>query len=162
VRPAAADVRAAVERVVGQIEHPLVDTWGCSLRGHVVTLAERLDAVSTAAQRIAENGPDCREDLVEQLAELAASAVVMLVEASNVFSSTTNESRRCTMNASAAARTMMNVDEALADQRDGARREQPTDDGDAVLFDTRGQQLNPLPTTMTTAEALEDSLGPRR
>lgn len=32
---------------------------------------------------------------------------------------------------------------------------------DVVLFDTRGRQVNPLPTTMTVAEALEDTLGPR-
>jgi hypothetical protein len=35
-------------------------------------------------------------------------------------------------------------------------------DNDIVLFDTRGRQINPLPTRMTVAEALEDSLGPRR
>lgn len=35
------------------------------------------------------------------------------------------------------------------------------DDGDIVLVDTRGQQINPLPTRMTVAETLEDALGPR-
>ena len=36
------------------------------------------------------------------------------------------------------------------------------DDGDLVLFDTGGRQINPLPTRMTVAEALEDGLGPGR
>jgi len=76
------DVRAAVRRVVGQLDRPLADTWGCSLRGHVEALAERLGAVSTAVQRIGEGGPDGREDFIKQLTELAANAVVMLVEAS--------------------------------------------------------------------------------
>ena len=82
MRSPAEDVRAAVARVMNQIDRPLADTWGCSLPGHVVTLVERLGAVSTAVQRIAEGGPDCRENLVKQLAELAANAVVMLVEVS--------------------------------------------------------------------------------
>jgi len=32
---------------------------------------------------------------------------------------------------------------------------------DVVLLDISGRQINRLPTTMTVAEALEDSLGPR-
>jgi len=40
--------------------------------------------------------------------------------------------------------------------------DRPVDDVDAVLCDTMGQQINALPTTMTAAEALEDSLGPHR
>jgi hypothetical protein len=87
----AEDVRAAVSRVVNQIDRPLADTWGCSLPGHVVTRVERLGAVSTAVQRVAEGAPDGREDLIEQLAELAANAVVMLVEVSRIFSSTTSQ-----------------------------------------------------------------------
>lgn len=82
MRSAAEDIRAAVARVMNQLDRPLVDTWGCSLHGHVVTLAERLGAVSNAVQRVAEGGPDGREDLIKQLAELTANAVVMLVEAS--------------------------------------------------------------------------------
>lgn len=42
-----------------------------------------------------------------------------------------------------------------------ATADRPVDDGDVVLLDTRGRQVNPLPTRMTAAEALEDSLGPR-
>ena len=86
MRSGAEDVRTAVAHVVSQLDRPLVDTWGCSLHGHVVTLVERLGAVSNAVQRIVEDGPSTRLDghahLVEQLAELAANAVVMLVEAS--------------------------------------------------------------------------------
>jgi len=77
------DVRVAAARVMNQLDRPLADTWGCSLHGHVVTLVERLGAVSNAVQRVAEGGgPDGREDLIKQLTELAANAVVMLVEAS--------------------------------------------------------------------------------
>lgn len=54
MRSAAGDVRAAVERVVDQLDRPLADTWSCSLRGHVATLAERLGAVASAAQLVAE------------------------------------------------------------------------------------------------------------
>ena len=50
-----------VRRGGSHLDRPLADTWGCSLRGHV-----------------------------EQLAELAANAVVMLVEASRIFNSATN------------------------------------------------------------------------
>ena len=46
-----------------------------------MTLVERLGTVSTAVQQVADGGPDCRENLIKQLAELAANAVVMLVEA---------------------------------------------------------------------------------
>ena len=38
----------------------------------------------------------------------------------------------------------------------------PADDSDVVLFDARNQQIRPLLTRMTVAEALDDSLGPRR
>lgn len=41
-------------------------------------------------------------------------------------------------------------------------RDQATDEESYVVVDARGQQVNGLPTTMTVAEALEDSLGPRR
>jgi hypothetical protein len=76
---------------MNQLDRTLVDTWGCALHGHVVTLVERLGAVSNAIRRTAEGGPDCREHLVEQIAELTANAVVMLVEASRIFSSATNQ-----------------------------------------------------------------------
>ena len=67
------------------------------------------------------------------------------------------------MNASAAVRAVMSTDDTLADPRGVARSEQLTDDDDDdVLVDTRGRQVKPLPTKMTAAEALEDSLGPRR
>jgi len=36
------------------------------------------------------------------------------------------------------------------------------DDGDVVLCDARGEQINPMLTTMTVAAALDDALGPRR
>jgi hypothetical protein len=42
-----------------------------------------------------------------------------------------------------------------------ATADRPADDDVVVLLDTRGQQVNPLPTRMTVAEALDDSLGPR-
>jgi len=71
------------------------------------------------------------------------------------------------MNDGAVKRDVWNVDGAL-DVRSGGGRsgeQQPTTDWPAddniVLFNTRGQQINPLPTMMTAAEALEDSLGPR-
>jgi len=84
VRSGIEDVRAAVQRVVSQLDRPLVDTWGCPRHGHVVALVERLGLVATAVQQIAEHPPETRrvyrEHLVDQLAELAANAVVMLVE----------------------------------------------------------------------------------
>jgi hypothetical protein len=77
-------VRAAVERVVSQLDRPLVDTWGCSRHGHVAAHVERLGVVASAAQQIAEHSPETRqvyrEHLVAQLAELAVNAIVMLVE----------------------------------------------------------------------------------
>lgn len=67
------------------------------------------------------------------------------------------------MDASATARLVTNADDVLADPSSVARSDRLTDDAsDVVLFDTRDRQINPLRTTMTVAEALEDSLGPRR
>jgi len=165
-------VRTTVRRVVGQLDRPLADTRGCSPHGHVVTLAERLGAVSTAVQRISEGEPECHEDLIEQLAELAANAVVMLVEASIAEGRKTMElsdQRRIeATNEGAVAREARNANGALGTPRGGAwgGERQPTAgrpaDDDVVLVDARDQQVNPLLTTMTVAEALEDSLGPRR
>jgi hypothetical protein len=76
------DVRVAVQRVMNQLDQPLVDAWGCSLHDHAEALVERHGVVSNEVQRIAEGGPGSRENLIKQLAELAANAVVMLVEAS--------------------------------------------------------------------------------
>ena len=72
------------------------------------------------------------------------------------------------MNEGAMPRDERSIDGALDAQRSVARsgERQPAADRSAddgiVLLDTRGQQINPLLTTMTAAEALEDSLGPRR
>jgi hypothetical protein len=72
-----------------------------------------------------------------------------------------------TMNEGAMTHDATNADGALKAPRRVARsgRQQPTADlpvdGDVVLFDTRGQQIDPLPTTMTVAEALDDALGSR-
>ena len=151
--PSGADeVRAAVRRVVGQLERPLADTWGFSLHGHVATLVERLGAVASAAQQVTEGEPDGRENLVKQLAELAANTVVMLVEASTV------EGRK-TMNL-LAQRRITNMNESARGGEPGPMVGRPADD-DVVLLDARGRQVNPLPTTMNAAEALKDSLGPR-
>jgi hypothetical protein len=49
-------------------------------RDAVVALVEQLGLVASAAQQVAEHAPVYREYLVEQLAELAASPVVMLAE----------------------------------------------------------------------------------
>ena len=60
------------------------------------------------------------------------------------------------MNEGGTARAVIGADEVV-------QSDQPTaDDSDIVLVDTRGRQITPLPTRMTVAEALEDSLGPRR
>ena len=40
--------------------------------------------------------------------------------------------------------------------------DRPVDEVTFVVVDTRGRQINPLSTTMTVAEALDDALGPRR
>jgi hypothetical protein len=172
VRSGAEDVRDAVQRVISQLDRPLADTWGCSLHGHVVTLAERLGAVASAVQRIAEGGPDCRENLIKQLAELAANAVVMLVEASIFEGEKTmnlSAQRRIeNTNEGTVGRVARRADGTLGTSRSVAQsgERQPTAgrpaDDDVVLFDARDRQVNPLPTTMTAAEALEDSLGPRR
>ena len=69
------------------------------------------------------------------------------------------------MDDGAAMRDATNADGFLGAPRGVARsdeRQATADDGDVVLFDIRGRQVNPLPTTMTVAEALDDSLGPRR
>ena len=73
------------------------------------------------------------------------------------------------MNEGAMTCDAMNADGALETPRRVARngRQQlaaawPVDDVDAVLCDTRGQQINRMPITMTVAEALDDALGPRR
>jgi len=72
------------------------------------------------------------------------------------------------MNEGTVTHDVTNADEPLITPRRVARSgrqpmaERTVDDGDAVLCDTGGQQISPLPTTMTVAEALEDSLGPRR
>lgn len=84
MRSGTEDVRAAVERVVNQLDRPLVDTWGCSRHGHVAALVERLGMAASAAQQIAEHPPETRrvyrEHLIDQFAELVANAIVMLVE----------------------------------------------------------------------------------
>lgn len=73
------------------------------------------------------------------------------------------------MNDGAVTRDVTNADGTMeaprGRARSGAQRataDRPADDGDGVLFDTTGRQVNPLPTKMTLAEALDDSLGPRR
>jgi hypothetical protein len=67
------------------------------------------------------------------------------------------------MNEGSLTPDVRNADGAPAAPRGVARGGHRTadDDGDGVLFDTRGQQINPLPTAMTVAEALEDTLGSR-
>ncbi len=72
------------------------------------------------------------------------------------------------MNEGSMTHDVTNADGALEAPRCVARSsgrqpaaDRPVDDGDVVLFDTRGRQVNPLPTRMTVAEALEDSFGPR-
>jgi len=68
------------------------------------------------------------------------------------------------MNEGAVASDVQKADGALTVPRGVARggHRPADDDGDVVLFDTRGRQITPLPTTMTVAEPLEDSLRPRR
>jgi hypothetical protein len=65
----AEDVRAAVQRVMRQLDRPQVDAWGCSRHGHVVALVERLGLVATAVQQIAEHTSEadhvCREGLID-------------------------------------------------------------------------------------------------
>lgn len=80
------DVRGAIQRVLQQLDCPLVDTWGCSHAAHVLTIVERIGKVSTVAQKIASNSEMpgarrvCREDLVVQLAEFAVNVVAMLTD----------------------------------------------------------------------------------
>lgn len=68
------------------------------------------------------------------------------------------------MNKGAMTPDARNADGALAEPRGVVRGgyRPANDDGDAVLFDTRGRQVNPLPTRMTVVEAREEALGPRR
>jgi len=72
------------------------------------------------------------------------------------------------MNDGAVTRDVIDADGAVDAPRGIARRGEQratADRRNEVIFvgvDARGRQINPLPTTMTAAEALEDSLGPRR
>ena len=77
-----ADVLAALQRVLRQIDAPISDTWGCTHGGHMLTIVERLGRVSMCAQFVRQSGMQAvyRRDLVNQLAELGANVLAMLTE----------------------------------------------------------------------------------
>jgi hypothetical protein len=81
--------RQAVLRVLRRMdEGPMVDTWGCTHPAHIVTMVERLGAVSAATGHIYEvqrgevegNEIEARKALVDQLAELGANVLTMLTD----------------------------------------------------------------------------------
>lgn len=86
MKPSESDVLAALQRVLRQVDAPIADTWGCSHGGHVLTIVERLGRVSTSAQLVDQSAEmpamqrTCRQDLVEQIAELGANVLAMLTE----------------------------------------------------------------------------------